>query len=166
MNQGYKPFRGKLTKLLTTVYLLTMNLLKSVYCNQYYELKPKGKGHAARANGTGLVTIGLIVNFFTVLLLAITISPDLGKYLQGVFIDMVGRQSGKGMGQTLAFLVVMFIYPWVKFTMGTQQNYQQTIDAFEKLSAEEQLQVSKKGLQYFIISLGLVIGSLVAFFVF
>lgn len=142
-----------------------MNVIKALYCNQYYELKPKGKEHASLQNGTALVTIALLVNFFAIVFFVITISPDVGDYFGDIIEDIFGRRNGRSLGKILGIIPFGLIYLGVKNTTGKEANYNQTITEFEALSPDQQKQVSKKGLNYFIISIVVFAVAFALFFI-
>lgn len=142
-----------------------MNLLQALYCNQYHELKPKGKAYAGRANGTGLVTVALLLNTFELLFLIAIIYPPFADGVGDLIIDIFGRRNGRGVGKILALIPFLIIFPIVKYTLGRDDNYNRLIERFEALRPEEQERVSKKGLYYFFVSLGLLVIPLLYVFI-
>lgn len=130
-----------------------MNVIKSLYASQYYELKKKGKEETSLQNGVVLTTLALLVNFFTVVLLMILISPDIGDFFEDLIEDIFGRSSGRSIGRIIAIIPFGIIYLIVKYTSGRQANYDRTIEEFETLSEDQQKQVAKKGMYYFVGSL-------------
>ena len=134
-----------------------MNLLQSIYCNQYYELKPQGKEKSARANGTGILSVTLVLLFFGVMALIIIIFPDVGDDLLDWLEDIFGKQSGRNIGRVVAILPFLVIYPAVRFTLGKEATYNTLITKFEALSPDEQKTVSNRGKNFFFITLGVVV---------
>lgn len=130
-----------------------MNLLKAIYCNQYYELKPKGKAHAARTNGTGLVTVGLVLLVFALTTLLIIAFPDLGEYLENLLKEWFGVRSGRTIGRAAALIPFLIIYPLVKNTLGTTASYQATITQFESYSETRKKEISRLGMSFFFFCL-------------
>ena len=127
-----------------------MNLLKAIYCNQYYELKQKGKEVSARENGTALTAVALMLSVFALLLLSILFVPGLEKDINHFIIDLFGMRSGKTAGKYLGIGIIAICWPIIRFTLGTESSYNKTIHEFESLNKEEQLKISKKGLYTFI----------------
>jgi len=142
-----------------------MNLLKGIYCNQHYELKPKGKAAAARVNGTGLVTVALALNFFALLFLFFMISPDFADFLEDLRKDIFGRSRGRNVGRIVAIVPFGIIYLLVRFTMGQPKTYAKIIAQFERLSNDEQKLISNRALRYFLGSVIAFVLILILFFV-
>jgi len=134
-----------------------MNVFKSLYCNQYYELKPKGKAHAARQNGTGLVTVGILFNLFVLLRIIALIFPEIGEAIVDFIDSFFGSLSGRSTGKIIALISMGLIYFIVRYTLGNKINYNRMITSFETLDPQAQKQVSDKGRNYFFISLGLLV---------
>ena len=134
-----------------------MNVFKSLYCNQYAELAPQGKGAAARANGTGLLTVALLANIAVPIVLVLLLSEDVADAAQDIIEDMFGRRNGRGAGRFIGFAAIVPLYFGVKFTIGTESSFNATIKEYNNLPEDEQKAVSKKGLRYFLYSLGLIV---------
>jgi len=130
-----------------------MNLLKAVYCNQYYELNPKGKGDAARSNGTRLLAVSLVIDFILLAMLCMVISPDLADAFGDLLQDVFGRRQGRMAGKFVVLIPFLIFLPLVRYTLGTESSYQSTISQFEAQSAEQQKRISKKGLIFVVISM-------------
>lgn len=143
-----------------------MNIFKALYCNQYYELKPKGKGAAARTNGTRLLAVGIALNIITIVIFMMIFSEDFTDAFGDMITDVFGRRSGRSIGRVVALIPFLIALPLVRYTLGTESNYNALIAEFESLSPEEQKQVSQKGLYYFIISMGAIILAVILTFVF
>ncbi|MCP4122322.1 MAG: hypothetical protein GY751_11260 [Bacteroidetes bacterium] len=140
-----------------------MNVFKSLYCNQYYELKPKGKAHAARQNGTGLVTVGILFNLFVLLRIIALIIPEAGEVIVDSIDSVFGNLSGRSTGKIIALIPMGLIYFIVRHTLGNKINYDRMITSFETLDAQTQKRISDKGRNYFFISLGLLVIPIVSF---
>ncbi|MCB9235157.1 MAG: hypothetical protein H6581_26110 [Bacteroidia bacterium] len=134
-----------------------MNLLQAVYCNQYYELNPKGKGPAARQNGNMLVTVALVFNFFTLMVLLAVLVPGFAHFWDHLFRDLFGDLGGRTIGRIIAAVPLALCYPLVRFTLGTQEKFDQMIQTYEGLDPEEQKRISNRGMIYFFVSLGVVV---------
>lgn len=130
-----------------------MNVLKALYCNQYYELKPKGKEQAARTNGNRLLGISLSLNLIFLVVLVMVISPDFADAFGDLIKDIFGRKPARSVGKLVALIPFLIFLPLVQYTIGTQSSYDQTIRSFEQMSEADQKRVSKKGLIYFVLSM-------------
>lgn len=130
-----------------------MNLLKTIYCNQYFELKQKGKEASARKNGTILTTLALVLVLFAIYILWITFFPDAERTMNRFVRKTIGRTSGRMLGKILALVLMTVSYLLIRYTLGTVKSYQKTITVFSKLSADEQERISKKGLKIFLMSI-------------
>ena len=139
--------------------------LKAIYCNQYYELKPKGKADRAKENGTVLSAVAVMLLVFAVFLITISFFPDVEKASRDLIKDVFGFRTGKSAGKILGLFLVFISWPFVRFTVGTEQSYQNTISTFEAMDAEEQQKVSKYGLWSFIAAIGIFGLAFLIFFI-
>ncbi len=141
-----------------------MNLLQSLYCNQYLDLKKQGKEYAANKNGNIIVTVALLCNVLTMFFLLAFLSNVFADVMGDTVRNFFGGSSGKTIGRLIAIILMLIIYPVVTNTVGKKENYDSTIAEFEVLPAEEQKAVAKRGLIYFFGSIGaaIVIGLLLA----
>lgn len=130
-----------------------MNVFQALYCNQYYELKPKGKEAAARVNSNRLLGISLSINLILLVVLLMLASPDFTDAFGDLVRDVFGRRQGRTVGKIIALVPFVIFLPLVQFTIGTQSNYDKLIVKFEALSDVEQKAISNKGLYYFIASM-------------
>lgn len=129
-----------------------MNPFKALYWNQYYELKQKGKAHVARKQGTLLATIATVLFIFGVFILLIVFVPDFEKEMNRFLRRSFGRNAGRAIGKISALLLILIIYPIINFTIGSSKSYYQNIVKLSLLSKDEQKEISKKGLKFFISS--------------
>ena len=136
-----------------------MNLLQSLYCNQYLELKQQGKESAANKNGNVIATVCLFCNVITVLLLLSVLSNVFADYMGDTIRNVFHGSSGRMTGRLIAIIGLVLIFPIVKFTVGRKENFDKTIATFEALPEAEQKAVSKRGLIYFFGSIGAAIVS-------
>lgn len=143
-----------------------MNVFKALYCNQYYELKPKGKEAAARTNGTRLLAVGIALNIITVVVYIMIFSEDFTDAFGDLITDTFGRRSGRSVGKFVALIPFLISLPLIRYTLGKESSYDALIAEFESLSAEEQKQVSNKGLYYFFVSMGVFMLAVVLIFIF
>lgn len=123
--------------------------LKAIYCNQYFSLKPRGKVGLAREYGTALSTVAVMLVLFALYMTTISLFPGVEKTAHELIKDIFGFKTGQSAGQILGLFLVFVSWPIVRFTVGTAESYQNTIEQFLKLSAEEQQKVSKYGIGCF-----------------
>jgi len=126
-----------------------MNLFKTIYCNQYFELEPKGKAHEAQKMGTILSTIVLVLFMLSLFFISITFFPDFEKEMDRFFKKLFGRTSGRFIGKLVGLLLFVASYPIIRFTVGAASSYKKTIARFNLKSQKEKEQISKKGLWFF-----------------
>ena len=127
-----------------------MNLIETIYCSQYYELKKSGRDpQKGRLNGTllsavmiilAMVGIGLAANKFTG-----------SHWLSG--LSSVGF-SGKFIGRILAIVLLLVIGSTLNFTYGSRQNYNKMMQRWEQLPVEVLEQTVKTALKIFGIVFG------------
>jgi hypothetical protein len=125
-----------------------MNVFEALICNQYAELKLKGKGPSAKINGVMLIALSWLLYFISFLFLLNLLGFDAFKAISRHGLS--GRSTGKLLG---ALLLAVF-YALVHFLYGRQQKFDAIIQQFDSLSEMEQKAVSKKGLYYFLGSFG------------
>ena len=130
-----------------------MNVLKAVYCNQYFELKPKGKEDAARTNGTRLLAVGLALYMILLVVILMVMSEDIADGFSDLIEDIFGRRRGRSIGRVVALIPFLISLPLVRYTLGREDVYKNVIAEFESHSEEQQKQISKKGLVFFLGSL-------------
>ena len=145
--------------------ILKMNILKAIYCNQYYALKKDGKEYAAKKNANIIATITIILFIFSIFLLLMTFVPDLDKEVNRFFRRTFGRGSGKLIGQLIVLLLFGSVYPLLKFTIGSNRVYNKTIEKFLSFPKELQQKISDKGLVVFILSMVSIFLSFIAILV-
>lgn len=136
-----------------------MNIFQAIYCNQYFELKPKGKANMSRTYGSRLLGISLSMNFILLVVLLQAIWPDITDVFSDWFRDFFGRRRGRFAGKFLAIIPFIIFMPFVHYTIGTPTSYDHLITRFELLKPDRQKAISNKGLYYFICS---VCGALIA----
>jgi hypothetical protein len=136
-----------------------MNLLQSLYCNQYLELKQQGKESAANKNGNVIATVSLFCNVVTVLMLLSVLSNFFADYMGDAIRNVFHGSSGRMVGRLIAIIGLALTFPIVKFTVGKKEYFDKTIATFEALPEAEQKAASKRGLIYFFGSIGAAIVS-------
>lgn len=130
-----------------------MNFIQKLYCSQYYELKKNGKEASAKQNGNVLVTLALLLNFFTIMFVLVTISPDIKDFMEDSIEDVFGRSAGRSVGKILALIPFGVIYGIIHFTYGSDSSYNATIAEFDTFNEEKQKHTSKSSMKYFIGSI-------------
>ncbi len=143
-----------------------MNLLKAVYCNQYSELKPKGKEAAARTNGTRLLAVGLALYIILAVVLLMVISESFADGFTDLIEDTFGRRRGRSIGKFVALIPFLISLPLIRYTLGREDAYNQMIAEYETLGAEEQKRISSKGLYFFLGSLAAFAIAFIMIFIF
>ncbi len=137
-----------------------MNTLTSLYCNQYYQLKKNGEDtSSARLRGTVMVSVCLIFNLLTILLLLFFAKKGSLDGLGSEVMDLIEDLPNK-LVVAIPFAVILLL---VRFTLGTEKFYNKTIAKFEALPPKKQKSVSRMGDIYFIFSLVAVFGFVMAF---
>lgn len=140
-----------------------MNFFKAIYCNQYFELKEKGKENAAQKNGTTLASIALMLFFISFAFILMVVFPDFDHAFERFFRDIFGRKAGRIAAKIVVVILFASSFLIIKLTLGKNSSYTETIKKFETLTPQQQQSISKTGLIFFISSIVLVIISLVLF---
>lgn len=130
-----------------------MNFIDSLYCNQHFELKEKGKEHLARANGNALVAIALALNVFALFAFAMLVSPDVLDWFSDAVRDIFGRRTGRSVGKFLALIPFLITVPLSRLVLGSPKRYQKLIANFESLDLTAQFTISNRGKWYFFSSM-------------
>ena len=138
-----------------------MNVFKALYCNQYFELAPKGKADQAKFYGTRLLTVAVVINVITLAVLLMIASADFLDWWDDLLKDIFGRRRARQVGMIVALIPFLVVYPIVRFTLGREESYEATIQKFEEQSGADRKRISKKGLIYFLISIGAGLASFV-----
>ena len=129
-----------------------MNVLKALYANQYYELKPKGKEAAARTNGTRILGLCLSIDFILLAVVVMVISPELADAFSDLIKDIFGRRQGRQVAKVVVLVPFLIFLPLVRYTLGTATSYASIIAEFESKPEAAQKRISKKGLVFAIVS--------------
>lgn len=142
-----------------------MNLLQALYCNQYHELKPKGKADLAIKNGTALTTIALVLNLLTIVFLLVLLVPDFADFMEDLMKDIFGRRRGRTIGMLIAGIPFLLLYPAIRFTMGRNASFERLVARFEDLPEARQEAISRRGKLYFFVSLGAIFVPIAGFII-
>lgn len=142
-----------------------MNLIETIYCSQYYELKKSARDPLkGRLNGTLLSA--------TILILAIISGcVILNKVLPGHFLShfFSGAEetglSGKSMGKVLGALALLIIGGLLNFTIGSKTNYEKKIMTWERMPEHELEGTIKTSLKIFGFTFGVFLLIILAGFV-
>ena len=129
-----------------------MNPLKRIYCNQYYELKAKGKAHMAMSMGTKLAGIALVFVTLGLFYFLLGAWPGFNDGFDDLSKDLFGRRSGRLVGKFVAGLFFLVCYFLVRFTLGRKSSYERTIAEFDALDQATREGISKSGLIIFVAS--------------
>lgn len=136
-----------------------MNVCEALICNQYAELKLKGKGPSAKTNGVMLIAVSWMLYFISVFFLLYLLGFDAFKAIS------TNGLSGRSTGKLVAAVLLAGFYGLVYLLYGRQQKFDAITQRFDSLSSEEQKAISKKGLYYFIASFGIFAVVFVAFLI-
>lgn len=127
-----------------------MNLIETIYCSQYYELKKSGRDpQKGRLNGTLLsatiiilatVGIGLAANRF------------MGSHLLSGLTS--AGFSGKFIGRILGLVLLVVVGGALSKTYGSQANYNKMMLRWEQLPVDVLEQTVKSALKIFGITFG------------
>ncbi len=128
-----------------------MNIIETIYCSQYYELKKSGRDwQKGRLNGTLLSA--------TVIILAVAgIAIISGKFIGSHLPDGLSSSgfSGRFIGRVLGLLLLLVVGGTLSLTYGSQANYNKLILKWEQLPADVLEQTIKSALKIFGITFGL-----------
>ncbi|MEO6977514.1 MAG: hypothetical protein ABI113_04015 [Mucilaginibacter sp.] len=127
-----------------------MNLIETIYCSQYYELKKSNRDpQKGRLNGTLLSAVMIILAVVGIGLAANKFSG--GHWLSGLSSSGF---SGKFIGRIVAVVLLIVIGGTLSFTYGSRQNYNKMMQRWEQLPVEVLEQTIKTALKIFGIVFG------------
>ena len=128
-----------------------MNPVKTIYCSRYFDLKKQGKEHTARASGTLITTLLLFLLSLSTFLLMIIYYPGF-ETKSTTFIEKIfGNSTAKGIGKLVLVILFGGLYYSIKYTVGSINSYNKTIEEFSLLNEYEQKRVKRNGNIYFLI---------------
>ena len=130
-----------------------MNLLKSVFV-YLHEARLK-EGYATGSSPTtGNIVLACSLTMLIVsgVLSAALIFPDVADWFDDMFKDIFGRSSGKTIGRLIGIALILLIYPILKFTVGTEESFNNAINQYEAMSDEDKDKTAKKGKWFFLLS--------------
>lgn len=131
-----------------------MDILESIFCYLHAENEKEGKPISYDAtSGNMIISLCLVMLpiglFFWILLL----SPNTTESLEGFLDILFGPKNGKFIGQFLILTLLILIFPTIKKTIGTQENYERILELYLNMSEIEQEKAVKKGRNLFGFSL-------------
>jgi len=91
--------------------------------------------------------------FFTL----ISLFPGLSNGVEGFLKDIFGRTAGRALGKILVVLMMVLVYPVLKYTVGKQENFIRLKNEYLNFSPEEQALAAKKGARFFYLCLASLI---------
>lgn len=100
-----------------------------------------------------VLTVCFVMLIMSVFFTLILISPSLGNGIEDFLEDVFGRTSGRAIGKILAILIMALVYPVIKYTIGTQENFNRLKNIYLGLLPEEQALAAKKGARFFYLCL-------------
>lgn len=128
-----------------------MNPIKIIYSCHYFDLKKQGKEFTARKSGTLIVSLLLFLLALSTFLLMIVYHPNFESTISNFFYKFFGLKTGKGISKLVLVLVFGIIFYGIKYTVGSQNTYNKTIEEFSLLSEYEQKKIKRIGNIYFLI---------------
>lgn len=135
-----------------------MTFLEALYGSQYQEIKLKnGDATKARFNGNLFLSAFIMLLVFTVIVILVTLFPDLNKEFTKLLKSIFGYTTGKTIGRMIALPVLFLIYLAVKFTLGSKPRFEKNITTFLLYSEEEKSKANKIVLKAFFILLGIFV---------
>lgn len=126
-----------------------MNPFQKLICNQYYELKQKGKEDVAKKQSVILSTIMLVILLLGTFMFLFAVFPSFEDKMRRLKKDIFGSYGGKSIGKLMVIVLFLISYPIIKITVGTEKYYHKTITYFNSLSSLEKEIISKKGIYSF-----------------
>ncbi len=135
-----------------------MNIFESVYC--YFYQARIDEGHlpsTSPANGNIILSLSIAMILLTIVLLLAFISPDLGANMEDFFQDTFGRSSGKTIAKIIMIPLIALLFLIIKFTIGTQSNFDKMISRYRALGETDQKLVANNGKIFFIVSMASVV---------
>ncbi|MEP6610255.1 MAG: hypothetical protein ABJA76_00160 [Mucilaginibacter sp.] len=127
-----------------------MNLIETIYCSQYYELKKSNRDpQKGRLNGTLLSAVMII-------LAVVGIGLAANKFTGSHWLNGLSSSgfSGKFIGRIVALVLLVVIGGTLSFTYGSRQNYNKMMQRWEQLPVEVLEQTIKTALKIFGIVFG------------
>ena len=88
-----------------------INILRSVYCDQYRELKQNGKEQRALENRTRILTISVAFNVISIVVIFMVISENFAYAFGDLIEDIFGRKTGRSIGRFIAFTPFLIRLP-------------------------------------------------------
>ena len=127
-----------------------MNFIETIYCSQYYEMKKSGRDpQKGRLNGTLLSAVVIMLGLVGIVLAA---NKFIGSHLLNSLPSL--GFSGKFIGRIVAVVLLIAIGGTLRFTIGSQVNYNKKMLEWEQLPVEVLEQTVKSSLKIFGITFG------------
>ena len=137
-----------------------MNPIKTIYSCRYLDLKKQSKEFTARKSGTLITTLLLFLLFFSAFLLMIIYYPNIESTLTLYLESVFGKYRVKGVSKFILLLLFGLIYFSIKYTIGSINSYNRTIEEFSLLTEFQQKKVKRVGNIYFLIPIILFIATM------
>lgn len=144
-----------------------MNILQLIYCYAYQSAEDQNSNTDPRKTGTIMASVLLLMWLLSTAFLLLPLG--LGELLMDGLQSIMGRSTGKTIGQVLALLLFLLLYPIIKYTIGSESSYLKIIEEYLSIDKEVRGETAAKGLSALIISCvifvaSIIIGSIVATF--
>ena len=135
-----------------------MNYIASFYASLYdSRVKANQPASESPLNGNIILSLCLIMLIGSLIVTISLLFPGFGDVFEDLLKDIFGRRLGRTMGKFLVIIGLLIFFPIIRFTVGTDANFQKNLADFRALSESEQDKVSKKGAWF----IGLTLGSFV-----
>lgn len=128
-----------------------MNPVKIIYSCRYFDLKKQGKEITAKKSGTFIVSLLLFLLVLSAFLLMILYYPNFETTISNFFDKFFGERTGKGISKLVLVLFFGIIFYVIKYTIGSQNTYDRTIEEFSLFTDYEQKKIKRIGNIYFLI---------------
>lgn len=128
-----------------------MNPIKIIYSCRYFDLKKQGKEITARKSGTLIVSLLLFLLILSAFLLMIIYYPNFETTTTDIANNIFGERTEKGISKFILLLLFGLIYFSTKYTFGSINIYNKTIEEFSLLTDYEQKRIKRNGNIYFLI---------------
>ena len=131
-----------------------MNIIETIYCSQYYELKKSGRDPMkGRLNGT-------LLSATVILLVVISVGVIIDHYSKGHFFKHVFRinlehsYSARTIGRILGLVGIVVVGGILNFTYASKARYQKMIVDWEQLPEALLENAIKRSLKVFFAVFG------------
>lgn len=135
-----------------------MTFLEALYGSQYQEIAQRGKdGNKGRLNANLFLSAFIIVIFFLIVAVLVTVSADFEDSSNHFLRSISGGSSGRSMGKLLAIPLLGIIYFTISKTVGSEENFKMYVDRFMQYPDEVKQKANARLLVPFFIMVGILL---------